>query len=74
MNFEAELDNEEKSIESIQSNVDVDKDFVYHYTSKSKARKIRRSKLLLPSINQNSDCLYGIGIYFTSLCPNNTKS
>eukprot|EP01084_Bolivina_argentea_P053426 98073_1 len=55
------------------SSLSVSNEYVYHYTSKNKARKIINSCALLPSRNEYNDCLFGIGIYFTSLNPSNSK-
>eukprot|EP01083_Nonionella_stella_P264906 897981_1 len=52
---------------------DISNEYVYHYTSKSKAKKIIRSESLFPSTNEYNDCLFGVGVYFTSLTPNNSK-
>eukprot|EP01084_Bolivina_argentea_P313341 542621_1 len=53
--------------------LNVDTKYIYHYTSNSNAKKIIRSRFLIPSTKEYNDCLYGVGIYFTSLTPNNCK-
>eukprot|EP01084_Bolivina_argentea_P065914 120167_1 len=47
------------------------KDVVFYYTSKPNIKKIISSQKLIPSINETDDCFYGI--YFTTLCPCNSK-
>eukprot|EP01083_Nonionella_stella_P177323 622883_1 len=57
----------------ISKNYDISSEYVYHYTSKSKAKQIIKSKTLFPSTNTSNDCLFGVGAYFTSLTPKNSK-
>eukprot|EP01083_Nonionella_stella_P141937 438228_1 len=47
---------------------------IYHYTTESNAKKIIKSGMIKPSRNELHDCMYGVGIYFTAVCPCNPKS
>lgn len=52
---------------------DESNEYVYHYTSRTKMKQILNSGVLYPSTNEYNDCLFGVGVYFTSLKPSNNK-
>ena len=57
-----------------ESELELSTNFFYHYTTGENAKDILESKVLLPSTDEEQDCLFGVGIYFTTVTPSNPKS
>ena len=58
---------------SDSSGYDIDENYLYHYTSKTKVEEIWKSDRLYPSTDENEGYGYGQGVYFTQLTPKNKK-
>ena len=46
---------------------------LFHYTNENAAALIKREKLLKMSTRDTRDAVYGDGVYFTSLCTDESK-